>query len=60
MFVHAFPDKILENHRMYHDDSYYKEYIQYIMDVHFNRENHNYWIGLEYLSSITNDKDNAN
>lgn len=53
MFVHAFPDKILENQRMYYDDIYYKENIQYIKDVHFNRENNNYWIGLEYLSSIT-------
>ena len=53
LFVAAFPGKILENQRMYYDDIYYKENIQYIKDVHFKRENNNYWIGLEYLSSIT-------
>lgn len=51
-FCQVFPGMILENKRKYYDDIYYKENIQYIKDVHFNRENDNYWMGLEYLSSI--------
>lgn len=51
-FCEAFPGMILENKRQYYDDIYYKENIQYIKDVHFDRENNNYWMGLEYLSSI--------
>ncbi len=51
-FCRAFPGMILENKRQYYDDIYYKENIQYIKDVHFDRENNNYLMGLEYLSSI--------
>lgn len=51
-FCQAFPGMIMENKRQYYDDIYYKENIQYIKDVHFDRENNNYWTGLEYLSSI--------
>lgn len=51
-FCQEFPGMVLENKRKYYDDIYYKENIQYIKDVHFERENNNYWIGLEYLSSI--------
>lgn len=44
---------ILENKRRYYDDIYDKDSsISYIKDVHFERENDNYWSGLEYLSSI--------
>lgn len=53
-FGAAFPGKILENKRKYYDDIYYSsQEISYIKDVHFDRENNNYWMGLEYLSSIT-------
>ncbi|CVI67331.1 hypothetical protein NDGK_00843 [Clostridiales bacterium CHKCI001] len=52
-FCQAFPNMILENKRRYYDDIYYKnQNIQYIKDVQFDRENNNYWTGLEYLSSI--------
>lgn len=52
-FCQAFPNMILENKRRYYDDIYYKNQdIQYIKDVQFDRENNNYWTGLEYLSSI--------
>lgn len=51
-FCQEFPGMVLENKRKYYDEIYYKENIQYIKDVHFDRENNNYWIGLEYLSSI--------
>lgn len=52
-FCQAFPNMILENKRKYYDDIYYKKpNIQYIKDVQFDRENNNYWTGLEYLSSI--------
>lgn len=54
LFQKAFPGMILENKRHYYDDIYYKDSsIQYIKDVHFARDNNNYWSGLEYLSSIT-------
>ena len=53
-FAAAFPGKILENKRKYYDDIYYSDNsIQYIKDVHFQRENDDYLSGLEYLSSIT-------
>lgn len=51
-FADAFPNMVLENKRTYYDNIYYKNNIQYIKDVHFERENNNYWRGLEYLSSI--------
>lgn len=53
LFKKEFPGKILENKRRYYDDIYDKDSsISYIKDVHFERENDNYWSGLEYLSSI--------
>ena len=52
-FEKAFPDKILENKRVYYDDIYDQDdSISYIKDVHFERKNDNYLSGLEYLSSI--------
>lgn len=52
-FCQAFPNMILENKRSYYDDIYYNDQsIRYIKDVHFNRDNNNYWRGLEYFSSI--------
>lgn len=52
-FCHVFPGMIIENKRHYYDELYYKDpNIQYIKDVRFDRENNNYWMGLEYLSSI--------
>lgn len=52
-FCEAFPGMILENKRRYYDEIYYKDdSIQYIKDVRFDRDNNNYWMGLEYLSSI--------
>lgn len=53
IFSSEFPGMILENKRKYYDDIYYTDHnIQYIKDVRFDRENNNYWMGLEYLSSI--------
>lgn len=53
LFEEEFPGKILENKREYYDDIYDEDTsIKYIKDVHFERENDNYWLGLEYLSSI--------
>lgn len=53
IFSTEFPGLILENKRKYYDDIYYSSHdIQYIKDVRFDRENNNYWMGLEYLSSI--------
>lgn len=52
-FCQAFPGMILENKRRYYDEIYYKDQsIRYIKDVRFDRDNNNYWMGLEYLSSI--------
>ena len=53
LFKKEFPGKIFANKRRYYDDIYDKDSsISYIKDVHFERENDNYWSGLEYLSSI--------
>lgn len=53
VYRQRFPDKILENKRVYYDDIYDQDdSISYIKDVHFERKNDNYLSGLEYLSSI--------
>lgn len=44
---------VLENKRKYYDELYYKNACTKIGEVHFERENDNYFKGLEYLSSIT-------
>ena len=51
-FKERFPGKIVENKRTYYDDIYYGKKITAIADVHFNRENDDYYKGLEYLSSM--------
>lgn len=48
----AFPNMILTNKRMYYDEIFIKNECNLIKDVHFNRENDDYFKGLEYLSSI--------
>jgi hypothetical protein len=52
-FEEAFPGKIIVNKRVYYDDQYYgNQNVNYIAHVHFDRENDNYYKGLEYLSSL--------
>lgn len=42
----------LENKRQYYDAEYYQSGVDLIGKVHFQRENDNYWKGIEYLSSL--------
>lgn len=51
-FRKEFPDKILINKRTYYDDIFRQSQLQWIKDVHFERENDEYLKGLEYLSSL--------
>lgn len=52
-FRKEFPGKILINKRTYYDEQYYNnEDITLIGQVKFNRENDDYYKGLEYLSSL--------
>lgn len=52
-FQKEFPGKILINKRTYYDEQYYNnEDITLIGQVKFNRENDDYYKGLEYLSSL--------
>ena len=46
------PDLVRENRRSYYDKQFYQQGMQFIGDVKFDRENDNYWKGLEYLSSL--------
>lgn len=52
MFRERFPDKVLVNRRVYYDEIFQKEHLTWIKDVHFDRENDDYWKGVEYLSSL--------
>ena len=47
-----FPGIILVNDRKYYDSKMNKENLQWISEVHFERENDDYLRGLEYLSSL--------
>lgn len=51
-FESAFPGKILVNKRTYYDKAMAEQKVKWIGLVRFDRENDNYWKGLEYLSSI--------
>ena len=53
-FKESFPGKIITNKRNYYDDKYYSNKdINIIAQVHFDRENDDYYKGLEYISSLT-------
>lgn len=52
-FKKVFPNKVITNKRKYYDDIYYSnDNIKLIGQVHFNRDNDDYYKGLEYLSSL--------
>ncbi len=51
-FRDTFGDKLLINKRNYYDEIYENNNIDLIKDVHFNRENDDYYKGVEYLSSL--------
>ena len=51
-FRKEFGDKLLINKRNYYDELYNSENVELIKDVHFNRENDEYYKGVEYLSSL--------
>lgn len=51
-FRDVFHDKVLINQREYYDDAFQENQLQWIKDVHFERENDNYHKGLEYISSL--------
>ncbi len=51
-FNEAFPNQILVNKRTYYDKAMTDQNVKWIGQVHFNRENDDYYKGLEYLSSI--------
>ena len=51
-FHEAFGDRLLVNKRKYYDKVMEEKDIKWISMVHFDRENDNYWKGLEYLSSM--------
>ena len=51
-FESAFPGKILVNKRTYYDKAMAEQNVKWIGQVQFDRENDNYWKGLEYLSSL--------
>ena len=51
--VSAFGESmVFQNKREYYDSVYYSSQLREIGQVHFSRENDNYWKGLEYLSSL--------
>ena len=51
-FEAAFPGQILTNKRSYYDKAMEKNGFREITQVHFDRENDDYYKGLEYLSSL--------
>ena len=52
MFRERFQSKILTNKRMYYDNIFDDNKLQWLQDVHFERKDDEYWKGLEYLSSL--------
>ena len=51
-FRERFPGKIRINQRRYYDELFDENGLQLIKDVHFDREDDDYWKGMEYLSSL--------
>lgn len=51
-FRMAFPNRVLINKRAYYDEIFKDNKLTWIKDVHFKRENDDYWKGMEYLSSL--------
>ncbi|MCR5624745.1 MAG: hypothetical protein K6G11_05815 [Lachnospiraceae bacterium] len=51
-FKDKFGDRVLENKRVYYDKVFDKDGLDFIKDVHFERENDDYLKGLEYISSM--------
>lgn len=51
-FRKVFGDKLLINKRNYYDEIYKDENIELIKDVHFDRQNDDFYKGVEYLSSL--------
>lgn len=51
-FDHAFPGMVLANKRTYYNQAMKEGSLKYITHVHFDRENDDYYKGLEYLSSL--------
>lgn len=45
-------ENVRENKRQYYDDIFNDQKLELIGKVHFDRDNDNYWKGLEYLSSL--------
>lgn len=43
---------VMQNKRSYYDHAYYQSETREIGQVHFDRDNDNYWKGIEYLSSM--------
>lgn len=53
LFEDSFPGRIITNNRTYYDDKYYSaKEAKCIGEISFERDNDNYWKGIEYLSSI--------
>lgn len=52
VFKQKFPGIIITNKRSYYDKIYYENKYKLIGSVHFERENDDYYKGLEYLSSV--------
>ncbi len=48
----AFPGRVLENRRTYYDAVFREKNLDWIGDVHFDREDDEYRKGVEYLSSL--------
>lgn len=51
-FKDVFGDKVLINKRTYYDSCFKEKQLTWIKDVHFERENDDYYKGLEYISSL--------
>lgn len=52
LFKESFPGMILENNRTYYDEVYEEQNLDFITQVSINRENDNYWKGIQYMSSL--------
>ena len=52
LFRERFKDSLLINKRQYYDKQFVDNGLSLIKDVHFDRENDEYYKGLEYLSSL--------